>query len=193
MIEDGSRVETIYFLMSEDNVRREIALPWMSFGSDAGAPAPEGVFLKSSPHPRAYGNFANLLGKYVREEHVISLPRGDPQDDLTPATNLGIANRGMLKPGNFADVVVFDPSDDRRGSSTYDKPPPIRGGSQRRLRQRQTGHPRWRAHHRGQTGAGGSAGKWATGSGSAASCHSERERGNWGRVDSLFYRTGHDL
>ena len=109
VIEDGSRVETIYFLMSDDNVRKQIALPWMSFGSDAAAPAPEGVFLKSSPHPRAYGNFANLLGRYVRDEKVLPLAEAIRKMTSLPATNLGIAQRGLLKVGNFADVVIFDP------------------------------------------------------------------------------------
>ena len=121
VIEDGSRVETIYFLMSDDNVRKQIALPWMSFGSDAGAPAPEGVFLKASPHPRAYGNFANLLGRYVREEKVLSLPEAIRKMTSLPATNLGLADRGMLKPGNFADVVVFD-SQTINATATYAKP-----------------------------------------------------------------------
>lgn len=109
VIEDGSRVGAIYFLMSDENVRKEVALPWMSFGSDAAAPAPEGVFLKSSPHPRAYGNFANLLGRYVREEKVLPLAEAIRKLTSLPATNLGIANRGFLRPGAFADLVVFDP------------------------------------------------------------------------------------
>ena len=82
VVEDGSRVQVVYFLMSEDNVRRQIALPWVSFGSDAASMAPEGVFVKTSTHPRAYGNFARLLGKYVRDEHVIPARRSDPQADL---------------------------------------------------------------------------------------------------------------
>ena len=107
--QDGSRVGTIYFLMSEENVKKQIALPYMSFGSDAGSIAPEGLFLQYSPHPRAYGNFARLLGKYVREEKVI--PLADAIRKLThqPATNLKIKKRGLLTPGYFADVVVFDP------------------------------------------------------------------------------------
>ena len=110
VVADDSRVGTVYFLMSEDNVRRQIALPWMSFGSDAGSLAPEGVFLGSNPHPRAYGNFARLLGKYVRDERVI--PLGDAIRKLTsqPARNLKISDRGELRPGFFADVVVFDPA-----------------------------------------------------------------------------------
>jgi len=109
VIEDDSRVSTIYFIISEDNLRKQIRRPWVTFGSDAEAPAPEGVFLKSSTHPRAYGNFANLLGKYVREELVISLPEAIRRMTSYAASDLGIADRGALKPGYFADVVVFDP------------------------------------------------------------------------------------
>lgn len=105
---DGD-VDTVYFLMSEDNVRRQITLPWMSFGSDAGSIAPEGVFLESNPHPRAYGNFARLLGRYVQQEGVI--PLGDAIRKLTslPARHLKLRGRGELRPGFFADVVVFGP------------------------------------------------------------------------------------
>jgi N-acyl-D-amino-acid deacylase len=110
VIEDGSRVQVVYFLMSEDNVRKQVALPWMSFGSDAGAQAPEGVFLQSSTHPRAYGNFARLLGKYVREEKVVTLPEAIRRMTSLPAHNLGLRERGMLKPGYYADVVIFDPA-----------------------------------------------------------------------------------
>jgi N-acyl-D-amino-acid deacylase len=108
VVEDGSRVGTVYFLMSEENVREEIALPHMSFGSDAGSMAPEGVFMKSSTHPRAYGNFARLLGKYVREEEVIPLEEAIHKLTQLPASHLGIRDRGALKVGHFADVVVFD-------------------------------------------------------------------------------------
>jgi N-acyl-D-amino-acid deacylase len=121
VIEDGSRVSTIYFVMSEDNIRRQIAQPWVSFGSDAEASAPEGVFLKSSTHPRAYGNFANLLGKYVRDEHVIPLAEAVRRMTSLPAANLRIANRGTLKPGAFADIVIFDPHT-VAAQSTYEKP-----------------------------------------------------------------------
>ena len=110
VIEDGSRVQVVYFLMSEDNIRRQVALPWMSFGSDAGAQAPEGVFLQSSTHPRAYGNFARLLGKYVREEKVVTLPEAIRRMTSLPADNLGLRERGTLKPGYYADVVIFDPA-----------------------------------------------------------------------------------
>jgi N-acyl-D-amino-acid deacylase len=121
VIEDGSRVETIYFLMSDDNIRKQIRQPWVSFGSDADAPATEGVFLRSSRHPRSYGNFANLLGRYVREEKVISLPEAIRRMTSLPASNLGIADRGLLKPGNFADVVIFDPQT-IAARATYEKP-----------------------------------------------------------------------
>ena len=110
VVADDSRVGTIYFLMSEENVRKQIALPWVSFGSDAGAPAPEGVFLKSNPHPRAYGNFARLLGRYVREEGVIALEEAVRRLTSLPADNLSLRRRGRLEPGYFADVVVFDPA-----------------------------------------------------------------------------------
>jgi N-acyl-D-amino-acid deacylase len=110
VIADDSRVGTIYFLMSEDNVRKQIALPWVSFGSDAGAPAPEGVFLKSNPHPRAYGNFARLLGRYVRDEGVIPLEEAIRRLTSLPAANLALRDRGQLAPGYHADVVVFDPA-----------------------------------------------------------------------------------
>lgn len=110
VIEDDSRVGTVYFLMSEDNVRRQTGLPWMSFGSDAESQAPEGVFLKSSTHPRAYGNFARLLGKYARDEKATTLPDAIRRLTSLPATNLGIKGRGVLKPGYYADVVVFDPA-----------------------------------------------------------------------------------
>lgn len=108
--EDGSRVDVIYFPMSEDNVRRQTALPWMSFGSDAGARKPQGVFLQSSTHPRAYGNFARLLGRYVREEKTTTLQDAVRRLTAFPASNLGLEDRGALKPGFFADVVVFDPA-----------------------------------------------------------------------------------
>jgi len=121
VIEDGSRVETIYFLMSDDNIRKQIRQPWVSFGSDADAPAAEGVFLRSNRHPRSYGNFANLLGRYVREEKVISLQEAIRRMTSLPASNLGIGDRGLLKPGNFADVVIFDPQT-VAARATYEKP-----------------------------------------------------------------------
>jgi len=110
VVEDGSRVGTVYFLMSEDNVRKQIQLPWMSFGSDAASQAPEGVFLKSGAHPRTYGNFARLLGRYVRDEKLIPLEQAVYRLTTLPAANLGIKDRGALKPGYYADVVVFDPA-----------------------------------------------------------------------------------
>ena len=110
VIEDGSRVGTVYFLMSEDNISKQIAQPWVSFGSDAESLAPAGVFLRSNPHPRAYGNFARLLGRYVREEKVISLEEAIRRLTSLPAENMKLANRGRLAPGHFADVVVFDPA-----------------------------------------------------------------------------------
>lgn len=121
VIEDDSRVGTVYFLMSEDNVKRQIALPWLSFGSDAGAPATEGVFVKSNPHPRAYGNFARLLGKYVRDEHVIPLEDAVRKLTTLPASNLKIRRRGALTPGYFGDVVVFDPAT-IQDHATFDQP-----------------------------------------------------------------------
>lgn len=110
VLEDRSRIGTIYFLMSEENIEKQIRQPWVSFGSDAASIAPEGVFLKSAAHPRAYGNFARLLGKYVREEKVISLTEAIRRLTSLPATNLGLDHRGFLKVGMFADVVVFDPN-----------------------------------------------------------------------------------
>jgi N-acyl-D-amino-acid deacylase len=109
IVEDRSRVGTIYFSQSEDVVRRAIALPWVSFCSDAASLAPEGVFLKRNPHPRAYGSFARLLGRYVREEQLIPLEDAIRKLAALPAENLKIDRRGMLKEGFFADVVLFDP------------------------------------------------------------------------------------
>jgi N-acyl-D-aspartate/D-glutamate deacylase len=108
--EDESRIDSIYFLMSEENVRKEMTKPWISFGSDEASQAAEGVFLKSNPHPRAYGNFARVLGKYARDEKVISLGEAVRRLSALPATNLGLDHRGYLKEGMFADVVVFDPA-----------------------------------------------------------------------------------
>ncbi len=121
VIDDDSRVGTIYFLMSEENVRKQITLPWMSFGSDEASLAPEGVFLKSNPHPRAYGNVARLLGKYVRDEKLIPLEEAIRRLTSSPARHLKIYDRGVLQTGFFADVVVFDPA---RISdlATYEKP-----------------------------------------------------------------------
>jgi len=121
VVEDDSRVGTIYFIINEDNIRKQIRQPWVSFGSDAGASAPEGVFLKSSTHPREYGNVAQLLGKYVREEKVIPLQEAIRRLTSLPASNIHIADRGSLKPGYFADVVVFDPST-IAAHATYEQP-----------------------------------------------------------------------
>jgi N-acyl-D-amino-acid deacylase len=109
VIEDDSEVSTVYFFMSEENVRKKIALPWITFGSDASSQAPEGVFLESNPHPRAYGNFARLLGRYVREEGVIPLEKAVQRLTSLSASHLKLERRGSLEPGFFADVVIFDP------------------------------------------------------------------------------------
>jgi N-acyl-D-amino-acid deacylase len=121
VIEDGTRVQVVYFLMSEDSVRREVAIPWMSFGSDAGAQAPEGPFLLSSTHPRAYGNVARLLGRYVRDEKRLSLAEAVRKLSGQPAHNLGLRDRGLLKAGYFADVLVFDPAT-ISDPATYEQP-----------------------------------------------------------------------
>jgi N-acyl-D-amino-acid deacylase len=118
---DSTRVGTVYFLMSEENVRRQIALPYMSFGSDAESPASEGIFLKSNTHPRAYGNFARLLGKYVREEQVIPLEEAIRKLTSLPASNLKISDRGRLAPGFFADIAIFDP-ERIADHATFEKP-----------------------------------------------------------------------
>ena len=110
VLEDRSRVGTVYFMMSEDNIRKQIILPWVSFGSDAASMAPEPPFTKSSAHPRAYGNFARVLGKYVRDDKVLALPDAVRKLSGLPATNLELDRRGFLKEGLFADVVVFDPA-----------------------------------------------------------------------------------
>ncbi len=109
IVEDNSRIGTVYFTQSEDVVRKAVGLPWVSFNSDEASVAPEGVFLKSNPHPRAYGSFARVLGKYVREEQVITLQEAIRKLSALPAQNLKINRRGELKEGYFADVVVFDP------------------------------------------------------------------------------------
>jgi len=110
VIQDGSRVGVVYFLMSEENIKKQIQLPYMSFGSDAGSIAPEGDFLNSNPHPRAYGNFARLLGKYVREEKVISLENAIYKLSGLSASKLKLKERGYLKEGYYADIVIFDPN-----------------------------------------------------------------------------------
>ena len=125
--EDDSRVGTIFFIMSEDNVRREVGLAWMSFGSDEASPAPEGVFLKSRSHPRAYGNVARLLGHYVRDEHAATLQDAIRRLTSLPATNLSLHQRGSLKPGYYADVVVFNPAT-IQDHATYEKPDQLATG-----------------------------------------------------------------
>jgi hypothetical protein len=121
ILEDQSRVGTVYFLMSEDNIAKQLRKPWVSLGSDGASLAPEGVFLASNPHPRAYGNFARLLGKYVRDDKVITLEDAVRRLSGLPAENLGLDRRGLLKEGYFADVAIFDPATiaDR---ATFEKP-----------------------------------------------------------------------
>lgn len=121
VIQDGSRISVVYFSMSEDNVRKGIALPWMSFCSDGQSMATEGVFLKSATHPRAYGNFARLLGKYVRDEKVISLEEAVYKLTSFPAANLMIKRRGALKEGYYADIAIFDP-EKIQDNATFDNP-----------------------------------------------------------------------
>lgn len=127
VIEDGSRVEVAYFLMSEDNIRREVALPWVSFDSDADAPAPEGVFLKASRHPRTYGNFARVLAHYVRDEKVLTLGQAIHKLAALPAATLSLKDRGELRTGYFADIVVFDPAK-VQDHSTYQRPQQLATG-----------------------------------------------------------------
>jgi N-acyl-D-amino-acid deacylase len=127
VIEDGSRVGTVYFLMSEDNVKREVALPWMSFGSDEASEVPEGVFLKSSSHPRAYGNFARVFAEYVRKDKVARLPDAIRRLTSLPASNIGARNRGWLAPGYYGDVVVFDPAK-IQDHATFEKPKQLATG-----------------------------------------------------------------
>jgi N-acyl-D-amino-acid deacylase len=121
MLEDRTRVDAVYFLMSEENIEKQLRQPWVSLGSDAASMAAEGVFLKSSTHPRAYGNFARLLGHYVRDRKVITLADAVRRLSGLPATNLGLAGRGYLRPGMFADVVVFDPAA-IKDLATFEKP-----------------------------------------------------------------------
>jgi N-acyl-D-amino-acid deacylase len=127
VIEDGTRVGVAYFLMSEDNVRREVALPWVSFGSDEAGDAPEGVFLLSAVHPRAYGNFARVFAEYVRKDHLLTVQEAVRKLSALPADNLSLQDRGRLAPGNFADVVVFDP-DTIQDHATFDKPHQLSSG-----------------------------------------------------------------
>ena len=121
VIEDGTRVQVVYFLMSEDNIERQIALPWVSFGSDAGSLATEGRFILTSTHPRAYGNFARLLGRYVRDRGVIPLEEAIRKLSALPSENLGITDRGRLREGYFADLAIFDP-ETITDHATYQQP-----------------------------------------------------------------------
>ena len=121
VVEDNSRVDAVYFLMSEENVRWQISKDWISFGSDGGAPAAEGLFLETGRHPRTYGNFARLLGRYVRDEKIISLSEAIRKLTSLPAANLGILNRGELREGFFGDLVVFDP-ERIVDQATYEEP-----------------------------------------------------------------------
>ena len=147
MKQDQTRVGVVFFLMSEENVKKQIALPWVSFGSDAASLAIDEPFTRSSTHPRSYGNFSRLLGKYVRDEKVISLAEALHRLSGLPATNLGLADRGALRAGAFADVVVFDPAKiaDR---ATFDQPHQYSVGMKDVLRERRAGAEGWRAHGR---------------------------------------------
>jgi len=121
IVEDSTRIEVVYSSMDENNVRKEVALPWVSFGSDEASSAPEGVFLLSGAHPRAYGNFARVIGKFVRDDKTLSLQQAIQQLSRLPATNLKLQKRGELKPGNYADIVIFDPQK-VQDHATYEKP-----------------------------------------------------------------------
>jgi len=109
IVHDSTRVECIYFLMNEENIKKQINIPWLSFGSDEGSYEPAGVFLKSNPHPRAYGNFSRVIGKYSRDEKLISLAEAIRKLSNLPAKNLKLKKRGELKVGNYADIIIFDP------------------------------------------------------------------------------------
>ena len=121
IIQDSTRVGVAYFLMSEENVKKQVSLPWVSFGSDEGSYTTEGVFLKSNAHPRAYGNFARLLGKYTRDEKTMTLQEAIRKLSNLPAKNLNLKNRGELKAGNYADIVIFDPAK-IKDNATFEKP-----------------------------------------------------------------------
>jgi N-acyl-D-amino-acid deacylase len=121
VIEDDSRIETVYFLMSEDNIRKQIALPWVSFGADADPEGVDGVFLRFSAHPRTFGNFARVYARYVRDEKLMTVAEAVRRMTSLPASNLGIAHRGLLRPGYFADIAVFDPNT-IQDHATFDKP-----------------------------------------------------------------------
>ena len=121
IVQDSTRIDVSYFSMDSNNIKREVALPWMSFCSDAESEAPEGVFLNTNPHPRAYGSFIRVLGKFSRDEKVVSLQEAVRKLSKLPATNLKLQKRGDLKVGNYADVVVFDPAT-VRDKATFAKP-----------------------------------------------------------------------
>jgi N-acyl-D-amino-acid deacylase len=121
IVQDSTRVGVAYFLMSEDNVKKQVALPWVSFGSDEGSYTTEGVFLKSNAHPRAYGNFARVIGHYVRDEKILSLQAAIQKLANLPAKHLKLQKRGELKAGNFADIVIFDPAK-VKDNATFEKP-----------------------------------------------------------------------
>jgi N-acyl-D-amino-acid deacylase len=121
IVQDSSRVGVAYFLMSEENIRKQLTLPWVSFGSDAASYTNEGVFLRSSAHPRAYGNFARVIGKYVRDEKILTLRQAIHKLAGLPAENLKLKRRGMLKDGYYADMVIFDPAT-VTDHATYDNP-----------------------------------------------------------------------
>jgi len=121
IVQDSTRVGVAYFLMSEDNVKKQVALPWVSFGSDEGSYTTEGVFLKSNAHPRAYGNFARVIGHYVRDEKVLTLQAAIQKLANLPAKHLKLQKRGELKIGNYADIVIFDPAK-VKDNATFEKP-----------------------------------------------------------------------
>jgi N-acyl-D-amino-acid deacylase len=121
VVEDDSRVDTVYFLMSEDNIRKQIVLPWVSFGADSDPEGIDGVFLKFSAHPRTFGNFARVYARYVRDEKLMSVTEAVRKMTSLPASNLGIANRGLLRQGYFADIAVFDPAT-IQDHATFEKP-----------------------------------------------------------------------
>jgi N-acyl-D-amino-acid deacylase len=121
VIEDDSRIETVYFLMSEDNIRKQIVLPWVSFGADSDPEGIDGVFLKSSTHPRTFGNFARVYARYVRDDKLMSVAEAVRKMTSLPAANLGIAHRGLLRLDYFADIAVFDPAT-IQDHATFEKP-----------------------------------------------------------------------
>src|SRR6185437_4271881 len=121
IVQDSTRVGVAYFEMDENNIKKKIVLPWVSFGSDEAAYTNEGIFLKSSAHPRAYGNFARVIGKYSRDEKLMTLQQAIYKLANLPATHLKLQKRGELKVGNYADIVIFDPAK-VQDHATYDKP-----------------------------------------------------------------------